>query len=313
MKFTKFFVGALAVAAMMSCGNGTKKCDSACADSACVAVKVELPIAVQLYSVRGDMEADFVGTLAKVKGMGYDGVEFAGLFGNAPEQVKHWCDSLGLDPVSAHVPLADMLADVDKVIADYKAIGCEYIVVPYVTEERRPNGELFMQMIEEIKAIGEKATAAGLTLLYHNHDFEFNKLESGQPGLDYMYENVPANLLQTELDMCWVKYAGYEPVEYLKKYTGRAPVVHLKDYYKEGEMEGDPYALIGLNEGEAKPASAFEFRPLGTGVQDIPSIIIAAQENGSKWLVVEQDNPSLQKTPLECIQMSIEYLKGLSE
>jgi sugar phosphate isomerase/epimerase len=113
--------------------------------------------------------------------------------------------------------------------------------------------------------------------------------------------------------MCWVKYAGYEPVEYLKKYTGRAPVVHLKDYYKEGEMEGDPYALIGLNEGEAKPASAFEFRPLGTGVQDIPSIIIAAQENGSKWLVVEQDNPSLQKAPLECIQMSIEYLKGLSE
>lgn len=313
MKFTKFFVGALVAATMMSCGNGTKKCDSACADSACAAVNVELPIAVQLYSVRGDMEADFVGTLAKVKGMGYDGVEFAGLFGNAPEQVKHWCDSLGLDAVSAHVPLADMLADVDKVIADYKAIGCEYIVVPYVAEERRPNGELFMQMIEEIKAIGEKASAAGLTLLYHNHDFEFNKLESGQPGLDYMYENVPANLLQTELDMCWVKYAGYEPVEYLKKYEGRSPVVHLKDYYKEGEMEGDPYALIGLNEGEQKPASAFEFRPLGTGVQNIPSIIVAAQEAGSKWLVVEQDNPSLQKTPLECIQMSIEYLKGLSK
>lgn len=313
MKFTKFFVCILAVAGMMSCGNGTKKCDAVCEDSACVSVNIELPIAVQLYSVRGDMEADFVGTLAKVKEMGYDGVEFAGLFGNAPEQVKFWCDSLGLDAVSAHVPLADMLADVDKVIADYKAIGCEYIVVPYVTEERRPNGELFMQMIEEIKAIGEKATAAGLTLLYHNHDFEFDKLESGQCGLDYMYENVPASQLQTELDMCWVKYAGYEPVEYLKKYEGRSPVVHLKDYYKEGEMEGDPYALIGLNEGEEKPASAFEFRPLGTGVQDIPSIIVAAQEAGSKWLVVEQDNPSLQKAPLECIQMSIEYLKGLSK
>ena len=323
MKFTKFFVGALVAATMMSCGNGTKKCDSACADSACAAVNVELPIAVQLYSVRGDMEADFVGTLAKVKGMGYDGVEFAGLFGNAPEQVKHWCDSLGLDAVSAHVPLADMLADVDKVIADYKAIGCEYIVVPYVTEERRPNGELFMQMIEEIKAIGEKASAAGLTLLYHNHDSGWAKFGWGKiygqwiaGATIFCYDMdkfVPANLLQTELDMCWVKYAGYEPVEYLKKYEGRSPVVHLKDYYKEGEMEGDPYALIGLNEGEQKPASAFEFRPLGTGVQNIPSIIVAAQEAGSKWLVVEQDNPSLQKTPLECIQMSIEYLKGLSK
>ena len=101
-----------------------------------------------------------------------------------------------------------MLADVDKVIADYKAIGCEYIVVPYVTEERRPGGELFMQMVEEIRAIGEKAKAAGLVLLYHNHDFEFRKLPDGQIGLDYLYANVPADLLQTELDQCWVKYAG---------------------------------------------------------------------------------------------------------
>ena len=303
MKLTKLFACVLAVAGMMSCANAPKK-----------TTNVDLPIAVQLYSVRGDMEADFVGTLAKVKEMGYDGVEFAGLFGHCPKQVKHWCDSLGLNPISAHVPLADMLADVDKVIADYKAVGCEYIVVPYVTAERRPGGELFLQMVEEIKSIGEKATAAGLTLLYHNHDFEFNKLENGQCGLDYLYENVPANLLQTELDMCWVKYAGYEPVEYLKKYDGRSPVVHLKDYYKEGEMEGDPYALIGLNEGEAKPATnAFEFRPLGTGVQDIPAIIAAAKEAGSKWLIVEQDNPSLQKSPLECIEMSINYLKGLSK
>ena len=299
----------MAVAAMfmVSCGGNAQK--AAPAEEAAA----KLPVGVQLYSVRGDMEADFKGTLQKVKAMGYDGVEFAGLFENDPAQVNAWCKEIGLEPISAHVPLADMLADIDKVIADYKAIGCEYIVVPYVTAERRPGGELFMQMVEEIRAIGQKVKEAGLVLLYHNHDFEFNKLPDGQIGLDYLYENIPADLLQTQLDQCWVKYAGYEPVEYLKKYTGRAPVVHLKDYYKEGEMEGDPYALIGLNEGEAKPASAFEFRPLGTGVQDIPSIIIAAQENGSKWLVVEQDNPSLQKTPLECIQMSIEYLKGLSE
>ena len=307
----KFSTLLLAVAAMfmVACGGNAQKKDGQC----CEGCNGKLPIALQLYTVRGDMEQDFKGTLQKVKALGYDGVEFAGLFNNTPAEVNAMCKEIGLVPISAHVPLADMLADVDKVVADYKAVGCEYIVVPYVTEERRPGGELFYQMVDEIRAIGEKCKAAGLTLLYHNHDFEFKKLESGEFGLDYLYANVPADLLQTELDQCWVKYAGYEPVEYLKKYTGRAPVVHLKDYYKEGEMEGDPYALIGLNEGEAKPASAFEFRPLGTGVQDIPSIIIAAQENGSKWLVVEQDNPSLQKTPLECMQMSIEYLKGLSE
>ncbi|MBO5331513.1 MAG: sugar phosphate isomerase/epimerase, partial [Alistipes sp.] len=214
-------------------------------------------------------------------------------------------------PISAHVPLADMLADVDKVIADYKAIGCEYIVVPYVTEERRPGGDKFFQMVDEIRAIGEKCKAAGLTLLYHNHDFEFKKLESGEYGLDYLYANVPADLLQTELDQCWVKYSGLDPVEYLKKYTGRAPVVHLKDFHIEGKQEGDPYALIGLNENETKKSSAFEFRPLGNGVQDIPSIIAAAKEAGSKWLVVEQDQPSMGKTPIECAATSMEYLKSI--
>ncbi len=273
--------------------------------------KGDLPIALQLYSVRNEMAQDFKGTLQKVKDMGYDGVEFAGLFGNSPEEIKAMCKEIGLTPISAHVPLADMLADVDKVIADYKTIGCEYIVVPYVTEERRPGGELFMQMVEEIRAIGEKAKEAGLVLLYHNHDFEFTKLESGEFGLDYLYSAVPADLLQTELDECWVRYAGQDPVEYLKKYEGRAPVVHLKDYYVEGEQVGDPYALIGLNEDEKKANTAFEFRPLGYGVQDVAALVKTSEEVGSKWLVVEQDQPSMGKTPLECVEMSIEYLKKI--
>lgn len=297
MKFTKIFAVIIAVAAAVSCG--PKKSND------------DIPVALQLYSVRGDLKADFLGTLCKVSEMGFDGVEYAGLYGYEPSQIKHWCDSLGLVSISAHVPLAEMLADIDKVIADYKTLGCEYIVVPYVTEERRPGGELFLQMVEEIRAIGEKVKDAGLVLLYHNHDFEFKKLENGQCGLDYLYENVPADLLQTQLDQCWVKYAGYDPVEYLQKYSGRSPVVHLKDFYVEGKQEGDPYALIGLNEGEKKANTAFEFRPLGHGVQDIPSIIAASKAAGSKWFVVEQDKPSMGKTALECAKMSIDYLNSL--
>lgn len=298
MKLTKFFLCVLGLAFMCSCG--PKKAETN-----------DLPVALQLYTVRDVMATDFVGTLAKVKEMGYDGVEFAGLFDYAPSQIKHWCDSLDLVPISAHVPLAEMLADIDKVIADYKAIGCEYIVVPYVTEERRPGGELFYQMVEEIKAIGQKAKDAGLVLLYHNHDFEFKKLENGQTGLDYLYENVPADLLQTELDQCWVKYAGYEPVAYLEKYTGRSPVVHLKDFYQEGKQDADPYALIGLNEEDKKENTAFEFRPLGQGLQDIPAIVEASKAAGSKWFVVEQDQPSMGKNSLECAKMSIDYLNTL--
>ena len=306
-KFSTLLFSAVAALMLASCGgNAAQKSagEDGCSD--------HLPVGLQLYSVRGDMEQDFQGTLKKVKEIGYDGVEFAGLFGNSPEQIKAWCAEIGLNPISAHVPLAEMLEDIDKVISDYKAIGCQYIVVPYVTEERRPGGEKFLQMVEEIRSIGQKVKAAGMTLLYHNHDFEFKKTESGEFGLDYLYANVPADLLQTELDQCWVKYAGQDPVAYLQKYSGRSPVVHLKDFHVEGKQEGDPYALIGLNEGEKKAASAFEFRPLGHGVQNIPSIIEASVAAGSKWLIVEQDQPSMGKSPMECVAMSMEYLKSIT-
>ena len=298
---TKLILALLGIASVFSCA---PKQENASGD---------LPVALQLYTVRDNVAEDFVGTLVKVKEMGYDGVEFAGLYDHSPAQIKHWCDSVGLVPLSAHVPFDEMVQDIDKVIADYKAIGCEYIVVPYVSEECHPDGENFYKMIEDIKTWGKKAHEAGLTLLYHNHDFEFKKLDNGQCGLDYMYENVPAEYLQTELDQCWVKYAGYDPVEYLQKYSGRSPVVHLKDFYKEGEQEGDPYALIGIDDGEEKKNTAFEFRPVGYGVQDIPAIIEAAKAAGSKWLVVEQDQPSMGKTPLECAETSMEYLKSLKK
>lgn len=263
------------------------------------------PIGVQLYSVRGDMAADFYGTLKAVKEMGYDGVEFAGLFGNTPEQVKAWCEELELNPISAHVPLADMTADIDAVINAYKTIGCKFIAVPYLPDELRPGAEQFEATVKAIAEVGAKVKDAGMTLLYHNHDFEFKTLEDGTYGLDYLYENVPAELLQTELDLCWVKYAGVEPAEYLRKYSGRAPVVHFKDYFFEGAKEGDPYALIGI-EGEAEqPKSAFEFRPVGSGVQDVPALLEAFKDAGSQWIIVEQDEPSMGLTPMQSIRKSL--------
>lgn len=301
-KLTTFILCAVVGAMMASCGcNAPKECDKC----------EKIPVALQLYSVRGDMSQDFYGTLKAVKEMGYEGVEFAGLYDNEPAQIKAWCEELGLTPISAHVPLTEMLADIDKVIADYKAIGCEYIVVPHVSKERHPDGELFAQMIEEIRTIGEKVKAADMTLLYHNHDFEFKLTPDGKIGLDALYEAVPADLLQTELDLCWVKYAGQCPVEYVKKYAGRAPVVHFKDYYAAGEQTEDPYALIGVNEGEKKESKAFEFRPLGAGVQDVHALLKAAKEADSKWIVVEQDSPSLGKSAMECVAMSIEYLNNM--
>ena len=96
---------------------------------------MKTPVAVQLYSVRDEMEQDFEGTIAKMKEYGYDGVEFAGLFGKSPAEVKAICDKYSIVPVSAHVPYYDMLENPEKALSDYAEIGCKFVAVPYLTEE----------------------------------------------------------------------------------------------------------------------------------------------------------------------------------
>ena len=274
---------------------------------------MKLPVAVQLYSVRDDMEKDFYGTISAMKELGYDGVEFAGLFGEDPEKIKAYCEEIGIVPISAHVPYYDMLENPEAVLADYKTIGVKFVVVPYLTEECRPGTDGFAATVEGIRKIGEAAKALGIQLLYHNHDFEFVKIGE-EYALDVLYSTVPEDLLKTEIDTCWVNVAGVNPAEYVEKYSGRAPVVHLKDFKKSGEGNGKLYDLIGIDDegAEQEEEDAFSFMPVGYGVQDMPAILAACENAGAEWVVVEQDNPAKGETAMNSVKLSREYLQTLS-
>lgn len=269
---------------------------------------MKFPIALQLYSVRDDIAADFEGTLKKVKAMGYDGVEFAGLYGKSAAEVKKMCDETGLIPISAHVPYGELLKG-DETFKIYAEIGCKYIVIPWINGEYLAGGEKNAEFNENVRKFGELANANGMKLCYHNHDFEFQKVD-GEYKLDRLYNDVPAELLLTQLDTCWVNVGGENPADYIRKYNGRIEIIHLKDFV--GGKSENMYGLIGTDGKEApKENSKFELRPVGSGVQDFPAILKATEEVNAKWVIVEQDNPSMGKTPIECAQVSINYLKTL--
>ena len=263
-------------------------------------------IALQLYSVRGDLEKDFYGTIRSVKEIGYSGVEFAGLYGHDPLEVKAFCEELGIVPLSAHVPFQDFLADMDGTVATYKALGVKYVAIPYLTEELRPGQPGFQTVIDGMKVIGAKLKEAGIVQQYHNHDFEFVKLD-GEYALDILYKEIGPELLQTQLDTCWVNVGGEVPADYIRKYAGRTPTVHLKDFV--GSKSENMYGLIGLEGSEAKADEGkFQLRPVGSGKQDFPAIVAAADEGGAMWYIVEQDEPSMGLTPMECAAKSFGYL-----
>ena len=132
---------------------------------------MSIKLGVQVYSVRWDADADLKGALKKIKAMGYDGVELAGLYGNTPEDIRAWCEEIGLEPISAHVPYPDLITDPTTVLSQYKTIGCKYVAIPWLGEEDRPGSSDFAKTLEGIRLIGKCAQELGIQLLYHNHDF----------------------------------------------------------------------------------------------------------------------------------------------
>lgn len=266
-------------------------------------------IGYQLYSAREECSKDLLSVLKQLKALGYDAVEFAGFYGHTADEIKVMLDEAGLVAVSDHVPYAAIVEDMFGVIRDHLKIGCKYIAIPYLGDEDRPGQPGFAAVLRVIAKFGALCKAAGIQLLYHNHDFEFEKI-SGMYALDFMYEAIDAEILKTEIDTCWVNYSGENPADYVRKYAGRAPIVHTKDFV--GSRGGaQPYALIkadGTDDGKNSEAAAFEFRPVGYGCQDVASIVEAGLEAGAFCFVVEQDQ-WYDRTPMEAAAMSIETLK----
>lgn len=277
-------------------------------------------IGLQLYSVRDEMEKDMDACLKKVKEMGYDCVEFAGFFGKTADEVKGILEKYDLEAISTHQTVGikdDEPFSPEEAIKYLKAIGVKYCVIPWyglyqLTEEWDDTKKKF----EKSSAMLKKG---GIELYYHNHDFEFEKV-NGRIVHDMIFEELGLEVIKPEIDVCWAKYAGFEPVDVMKKYAGKINILHLKDFVCKKLASGPAYALID-NEGkekkvESKEDNNFEFRPIGHGMQDIPKIIKAAEECGIEYLIVEQDLHKYKENPIPAtmddVKKSIDYLKTLN-
>ncbi|MCI3923700.1 sugar phosphate isomerase/epimerase [Paenibacillus sp. TRM 82003] len=245
-------------------------------------------IGLQMYTLRNETAQDFVGTLAKVAELGYEGVEFAGYGGLSAEALRSELDRLGLRALGSHVSLVRMLEAGEEEIEFNKKIGSQYIVVPWVGEERYADEAALTETCRALDGIARLCSEKGIAFGYHNHTFELERKFGGKMMLDIIFDSVPSDYLKVELDSCWVHNAGVDPASYIRKYSGRVPLVHLKDMRK--------------SDGEAITVE------LGRGEVDLMAIANASLEAGAKWLIVEQD--VCQNPPLESIATSMDWLKS---
>ena len=242
-------------------------------------------IGLQLYTVRDQMKADFEGTLARVAQIGYKEVEFAGYFNHSPTEVRAILAKNGLSSPSTHIMLGEL--DAWKAALDTaKAVGHEYIVVPWIPQEKRMTLDGWKSVAAVFNRGAQMAHDAGLQFAYHNHDFEFPKME-GQVPYDVLLQNTDPKLVQLEIDLYWITKGGQDPLDYFARWPGRVPLVHVKD---------------------SAGAPEHKMVDVGAGKIDWKRILAKKDQAGIKHCFVEHDQPP---QPFDDIAASYRYLKDL--
>ncbi len=245
---------------------------------------MKFPIALQPYTIRDELQQDYLGSLTKVADIGYQGVELgpppAGI---SIAQFKQHLDQIGLQVIGSHAKIEQLTNDLDAQIDYLHQVGGRYIGLSYRFDSRQQ----VLEAAERFNQIGATCRTRGIQFLYHNHNWEFIKFD-GEYALDLLLGATDPDLVKLELDTYWVKRGGEEPVEYLRRLHGRCPLLHIKD------ME---------------PGEEQFFAEIGEGVLDFDAIFREAEAAGTEWLVVEQD--ACRRPPFESIAISYHNLQKM--
>jgi sugar phosphate isomerase/epimerase len=255
----------------------------------------KIDVGVQLYSVRAAMEKDLTGTLGVVRGMQITDVEVANLYGRSAPSFRAELDKLGLKASGVHFQWDRFSRDIEGVIKDAKALGCEYVTLPWIPH----NGDFTVadarSAVEKFNEWGRKCSEAGLKFTYHPHGYEFTHFDRGTV-FDEMVKQTKPEFVNYELDVFWAFDGGADPVQLMRKYPNRFPLMHLKDMRKGVRTPN----YTGHEDVESDVT-------LGTGQLHIAAILEEAKKIGVKHYYIEDESSkSLQQIP-----QSIRYIRGI--
>ncbi len=236
------------------------------------------PIGVQLYSLREKVGYDFVSVLKRVADIGYKYVEPAGLWNIRPREFRKVLDDLGLDMVSSHTPWASDARDLGEIMDTADALGLKKIVCGYWIADFA-DLDAIKRTAENTNKMQEILAANGFTLVEHNHDFEFQRIDG---KIKYeIYKELCPNL-KYQIDCFWSTNRGTEdPVEMLKKFADKTVSVHMKDGVVTQNVSGDKL-VKGILDRKV------DLLPLGQGTLPIKEIVSALPES-VEAIIVELD------------------------
>lgn len=240
------------------------------------------PVSVQLYSLRNAAQQDFRGMLKRVAEIGYKGVEPAGFYGLKPRKFRKMVNDLGMVVSSNHT---DIRSSAQEMVDTAGELGTTFMVGGFGGGEFADEGAI----VRTAAVVAERQAAAaraGVTLLLHNHWWEYECLPDGRMKIDLLVERCPG--VQFELDIYWAaNFGGNSSAAMVARHARRTPLLHIKD---------------GMLERGGK------MKAVGQGKVEIAGAIRAADPAVLQWLVMEADE--FEGDMFDCVAESYAYLTG---
>jgi sugar phosphate isomerase/epimerase len=250
-----------------------------------------LPIGCQTWPVRESIGKDLDGTLKELAGMGFERIELCSPPGYAtmgfgplaqmkPAELREKIQAAGLGCESCHFGFTELKDHLDERLAFAKELGLKQMIIATFGVPKEAKMADWMHAVDDANKLGERTRKAGIQLGYHNHDFEFQKID-GELIYDKLMGEFDPKSVKMQFQVSVIRL-GYQAADYFEKYPGRFLSIHLQDWSPTEKKEV----------------------ALGQGVVDWKRLWAAAKKSGARNYFVETDRSDLRA--------SAQFLKGLS-
>lgn len=253
-------------------------------------------LGAQLYGVRQYTQNldDFAATLKKVAQMGYTSVQVSGTCPYEPEWLRDQLQENNLICALTHTNTQRMRDETEAVVKEHAVFGCRHIGIGGIPGPWRGSMEGYEEFRKAFLPVALKMRDMGAKFMYHNHWFEFDKLD-GKDVIERILEDFPEDSVDFTLDLGWAAYANQDVLKMIDTLSNRLSRIHLKDWLDKPE--------------DSDMLTAVYLRPIYEGKLPYDDYFAALKKIGCEHALVEQDH-SYDEDSMVCLERSIQNIKA---
>jgi sugar phosphate isomerase/epimerase len=268
----------------------------------------------QLRTVLGT-ESKARETLRLIEKAGYDGIELNGFMIKKMSMMvriltrmagmpmgcsgnldwKKLMAKSGLKVVSVHEDLGSILNRTKEIIDEAKNFGTEYVVVTGMHHFDYSDKKAVLELIDKLNRAGKLLEEGDIHLLYHNHNCEFRKVETGKTAYELILENTDPQYVNFEFDSYWPTEAGVDALALMETLGERMKLYHIND--RGTRVTGRTSSILKSDSME-----------LGYGNMNLKAMVETAKKHGVKAIILESHRNWIDKSPIKSFQVSADFL-----